>query len=127
MLVLDSSGSMNRAAETARSAALAFVKSLRAEDPLGVMVFADKVSMSHDLSLKRELSEEAIAAYETNGGTALYDAMGEAVARLKSVNGRRVVVLVTDGRDENAASNGPGSARSWGVARYCLCRRERPG
>ena len=113
MLALDGSGSMTRAAETARSAALAFVKSLRAEDPLGVMTFADKVALAHDLSTKRELSEEAVQAYETNGGTALYDALGEAVGRLKTVNGRRVVVLVTDGRDENAASNGPGSTRSW--------------
>ena len=113
MLALDGSGSMTRAAETARSAALAFVKSLRTEDPLGVMMFADKVALAHDLSTKRELSEEAVQAYETNGGTALYDALGEAVGRLKTVNGRRVVVLVTDGRDENAASNGPGSTRSW--------------
>ena len=113
MLALDGSGSMTRAAETARSAALAFVKSLRPEDPLGVMTFADKVALAHDLSTKRELSEEAVQAYETNGGTALYDALGEAVGRLKTVNGRRVVVLVTDGRDENAASNGPGSTRSW--------------
>ena len=113
MLALDGSGSMTRSAEAARSAALAFVHSLRKEDPLGVMVFADKVALSHDLSTKRELSEEAVQAYETNGGTALYDALGEAVARLKTVNGRRVVVLVTDGRDENAASNGPGSSRTW--------------
>jgi VWFA-related protein len=113
MLALDGSGSMTRSAETARSAALAFVKSLRTEDPLGVMMFADKVALAHDLTTKRELSEEAVQAYETNGGTALYDALGEAVGRLKTVNGRRVVVLVTDGRDENAASNGPGSTRTW--------------
>lgn len=113
MLALDGSGSMTRSAETARSAALAFVKSLRTEDPLGVMTFADKVALAHDLTTRRELSEEAVQAYETNGGTALYDALGEAVGRLKTVNGRRVVVLVTDGRDENAASNGPGSTRTW--------------
>ena len=113
MLALDGSGSMTRSAETARSAALAFVKSLRPEDPLGVMMFADKVALAHDLTTRRELSEEAVQAYETNGGTALYDALGEAVGRLKTVNGRRVVVLVTDGRDENAASNGPGSTRTW--------------
>jgi VWFA-related protein len=77
------------------------------------MVFSDKVALSHDLSTKRELSEEAIQAYEANGGTALYDALGDAVTHLKTVSGRRVVVLVTDGRDENAASNGPGSQRSW--------------
>jgi VWFA-related protein len=113
MLALDGSGSMTRSAETARSAALAFVKSLRTEDPLGVMMFADKVALAHDLTTRRDLSEEAVQAYETNGGTALYDALGEAVGRLKTVNGRRVVVLVTDGRDENAASNGPGSTRTW--------------
>jgi VWFA-related protein len=113
MLALDASGSMTRSVEAARSAALAFVHSLRKEDPLGVMVFSDKVALSHDLSTKRELSEEAVQAYEANGGTALYDALGDAVTRLKTVSGRRVVVLVTDGRDENAASNGPGSQRSW--------------
>ena len=113
ILALDGSGSMTRSAETARSAALAFVKSLRTEDPLGVMMFADKVALAHDLTTRRDLSEEAVQAYETNGGTALYDALGEAVGRLKTVNGRRVVVLVTDGRDENAASNGPGSTRTW--------------
>ena len=113
MLALDGSGSMTRSVEPARNAALAFVRSLRKEDPLGVMVFSDKVALSHDLTTKRELSEESVAAYEANGGTALYDAIGEAVTRLKTVTGRRVVVLVTDGRDENAASNGPGSARTW--------------
>lgn len=113
MLVLDGSGSMTRAAETARQAAHAFVNSLRKDDPLGVMVFADSVEISHDLSTKRELSHDAVEGYETRGGTALYDALGEATDRLKTVRGRRVVVLVTDGRDENAASNGPGSRRSW--------------
>jgi VWFA-related protein len=113
MLTLDGSGSMTRAAEAARQAAHAFVNALRKDDPLGVMVFADGVETSHDLSIKRELSHEAIEAYETRGGTALYDALGEAATRLRTVQGRRVVVLVTDGRDENAASTGPGSQRSW--------------
>jgi VWFA-related protein len=113
MLALDGSGSMTRSVEPARNAALAFVRSLRKEDPLGVMVFSDTVALSHDLTTKRELSEESVHAYEATGGTALYDAIGEAVTRLRTVAGRRVVVLVTDGRDENAASNGPGSTRTW--------------
>jgi VWFA-related protein len=113
LLALDGSGSMTRAAEAARQAAHAFVNALRKDDPLGVLVFADRVEVSHDFSTKRELSHEAVEGYETNGGTALYDALGEAAGRLRAVKGRRVVVLVTDGRDENAASNGPGSRRSW--------------
>ena len=116
MLALDGSGSMTRAAEQARQAAHAFVNSLRKDDPLGVLTFADSVEVSHDLSTKRELSHEAVEMYSTHGGTALYDALAESVSRLKTVKGRRVVVLVTDGRDENAASNGPGSQRSWDQA-----------
>ena len=33
--------------------------------------------------------------------------------RLKTAAGRRVVVVVTDGRDENAASTAAGSAATW--------------
>jgi VWFA-related protein len=116
MLALDGSGSMTRAADSARLAAHAFVRALRADDPLGVLVFADKVEVSHDFTTKRELSHEAVEGFETQGGTALNDALGESAERLMKVKGRKVVVLVTDGRDENAASTGPGSERSWDQA-----------
>jgi Ca-activated chloride channel family protein len=56
---------------------------------------------------------EAIDRYVAAGGTALYDAMYDSLAQIADVKGRRVVVVVTDGRDENAASNGPGSLRTW--------------
>jgi VWFA-related protein len=113
MLALDGSGSMARAAEAARLAAHAFVQSLRSDDALGVLVFADDVQVAHDLTTKRDISHEAVDAYQTKGGTALYDGVAEAVTRLRSVPGRRAVVLVSDGRDENAPSTGPGSTRSW--------------
>jgi VWFA-related protein len=113
MLALDGSGSMARAAEAARLAAHAFVQSLRSDDALGVLVFADDVQIAHDLTTKRDISHEAVDAYQTKGGTALYDGVAEAVTRLRSVPGRRAVVLVSDGRDENAPSTGPGSIRSW--------------
>ena len=45
--------------------------------------------------------------------TALYDALQLAMQRLNTTEGRRVVVVVTDGRDENATSKGPGSLATW--------------
>ena len=51
---------------------------------------------------------EAIAGYRANGGTALYDALADSLLRLKRRPGRRVVVVMTDGRDEN----NPGTARA---------------
>ena len=41
--------------------------------------------------------------------SSLYDSLD----RLATIEGRRVVVVVTDGHDENAASNGPGSLRTF--------------
>jgi VWFA-related protein len=116
MLALDGSGSMRRAADAARQSAHAFVLALRADDPLGLLVFADTVATSHDLSTERDLSHEAIDAYTTTGGTALYDALADASGRLATVDGRRVIVVVTDGYDENGPSTGPGSTRSWDEA-----------
>ena len=49
------------------------------------------------------LSEGAGAAY-----AALYDALGDSLVRLKQEQGRRVVVVMTDGRDEDNHAGDPG-------------------
>jgi VWFA-related protein len=113
MLALDSSGSMVRSAERAQEAARGFVMAARPEDQIGMILFADKSEYVHSPTERRDWSLQAIDAYKAVGGTALYDAMYDSLAQLEGVKGRRVVVVVTDGRDENAASNGPGSLRTW--------------
>jgi Ca-activated chloride channel homolog len=113
VLALDASGSMKRAAETAKAAAGSFVDALRPEDKLALLVFADRSEVAHDLTTEREPIHEAIDQYQPLGGTALYDALGDALDRLRKVDGRRVIVVVTDGRDEDNPGTGPGSLRSF--------------
>ena len=113
MLALDASGSLKRSAEQAMEAARGFVMALRPEDEMGMILFADKAEYIHSPGIRREYSLGAIDRYRAEGGTALYDALYDSLAQIAAVNGRRVVVVVTDGRDENAQSNGPGSVRSW--------------
>jgi Ca-activated chloride channel homolog len=110
VMVIDQSGSMKKAAEQAVAAAKSFVEALRPEDKLAVMRFADATVLAHDLSVDRKASLAALDEYTARGGTALYDAVDAALTRLQSVEGRRVVVVFTDGRDENNAGTGPGSA-----------------
>ena len=112
-LVLDASGSMTRSAERARDAAREFVGALRPEDELSLIVFADRVDLVHGPTLRRDWSLEAINEYAAAGGTALYDAVYDALGVVSAEDGRRAIVVVTDGLDENAASSGPGSLRSW--------------
>ena len=113
MLALDSSGSMKRSAEQAREAAREFIAAMRPEDQVGMILFSDKSNLVHVPTEKREYSLKAIDGYVAEGGTALYDALYDSLAQLATVQGRRVVVVVTDGRDENATSTGPGSLQKW--------------
>jgi VWFA-related protein len=112
VFALDASGSMVKATEAVKAAAKSFVEALRPQDPLGLILFSDRAAFAHDVSTNREWSLEAIDRYRAQGGTALYDAVYNALMRLRGTEGRRVVVVMTDGRDENNAGNGPGSQHS---------------
>ena len=109
VLTLDESGSMRRVVDTVKEAAREFVRTLEPKDPLALITFSDKVSFAHDLSTVREWSFDAIDKYQALGGTALYDALYNSIMRLKSVKGRKAVVILTDGRDENNPGTAPGS------------------
>jgi Ca-activated chloride channel family protein len=112
VLALDASGSMSGAADGVRSAALSFVEALRPEDALAVLLFSDTSALAHGLTTDRRQSVTAINAYVARGGTALYDGLIDALMRLKRTEGRKVVVLLSDGRDEDNAGTGPGSTRT---------------
>lgn len=109
VMAIDESGSMRQAADAVKAAARSFVAALRDTDKLAVMRFADRAELAHDLTLFRSDALKAIDDYTPRGGTALFDALHTALGRLTRAEGRRVVVLMTDGRDENNAGTGPGS------------------
>ena len=113
VLVLDSSGSMKRASEQVVAAAATFVEALRPEDSLGLLTFADKVDVAHAITTNRQNTVQTLSEYKAEGGTALYDALCDSLLMLKGLKGRRAVVILTDGRDEDNPGTGPGSVRSW--------------
>jgi Ca-activated chloride channel family protein len=112
VLALDSSGSMRKTADAVMAAARTFVWALRPEDKLSLLFFSDGVLVGHDLGTNRQTSIDAIDRYRAVGGTALYDALAGAFTTLKTVEGRRAVVVMTDGRDENNAGTAPGSRQT---------------
>jgi VWFA-related protein len=123
-LLLDASGSMRKAVEGVREAARMFVSSLPKQDRLTVMNFADEAEFEHDISGIREWTYEAINRYQANGGTALYDAVFAGLARLQREEGRRAIVLLSDGRDENNPGTAPGSVRTWDEVLASLAESE---
>ena len=100
---------MRKSTDPLIAAARTFVEALRPEDKLQLLFFSDGVLEAHDFTTNRQLSFDALKTYRPSGGTALYDALSDAFAALKRVEGRRAVVVMTDGRDENNAGTAPGS------------------
>jgi VWFA-related protein len=112
VLAVDASGSMRPVAEAVKEAAATFVTALRPGDQLALVMFSDQVAMVHDLTTKREWTLEGINQYTTKGGTALNDAVYNGLTRLGPIDGRRAMVVLTDGRDENGPGTAPGSRHS---------------
>jgi VWFA-related protein len=109
VLTLDSSGSMKKSAELVQQTAREFVLAVRPEDSLALITFADESKFAHALATNRSWSLDAINKYTALGGTALYDALWNSLNTLKDVKGRRAVVVLTDGKDENNPGTAPGS------------------
>ncbi|MBI4168639.1 MAG: VWA domain-containing protein, partial [Acidobacteria bacterium] len=110
-LLLDASNSMNLGGkiDLARRAAEELVDEVDPDDRLLVLHFNDALH-GHDgpLADRRQI-RSAIAAIEARGGTALYDAVYRTADRLAGMEGRRVIVLLSDGRDQALEENEPGS------------------
>ena len=111
VLALDASGSMKKKEADVVASAREFIHALRPQDRLALVLFADRAIFAHDLSENRDFATEALDDYRALGGTALYDALSDSMLRLKRAEGRRVVVVMTDGRDEDNPGTGPGSVR----------------
>ena len=127
VLALDASGSMRKSADALMAAARAFVESLRPQDKLSLVFFSDGVVVAHDLGTDRQTSLDAIGGYRPVGGTALYDAMAGALTTLKTVEGRRAVVVMSDGRDENNPGTAPGSQHTLAQVLELATRSRRNG
>jgi VWFA-related protein len=108
VLVMDISGSMARANKMAeaKKAALLFLDKLDRRADAGLILFdhqirvAEKPARSADKQAEhRQKLRRLIEAAKPLGGTAYLDATVEAVRMLEGIEGRKAVVLMTDGVD----------------------------
>ena len=101
-LLVDSSQSMSRRMQFVRRAAEQLTTHLRPDDRVVVAPFAHGFKAITGPTDDRATVSEAIAAIESGGGTAILDSLVELARRLDGVDGRRSIILVTDGYDEDS-------------------------
>lgn len=100
LLLIDNSGSMNHYLPNLARAANVFVKQLRPDDQLAVAVFSDKKRIQilleptkvKNLQLKISLNKRMGDYF-----TATFDAVENGIEYMKKFQGRRAIVLFTDG------------------------------
>jgi VWFA-related protein len=102
-LVIDTSGSTRFRLEDIQDAAIAFLDQLRPEDRVTVISFDDQVRVLSEVTNNRGALRDAIRRTRTGDGTRLYDAVDLVIQRqLSTVQGRKAMVLFTDGVDTSS-------------------------
>jgi VWFA-related protein len=125
-IVLDSSDSMRKQErlEKSKVAALRFLDVLERGDEAAVIDFNDYVRVSHDFSTDKVGLTHAIQSAIPTGGTALYDAVWRTSRLLADFDGRRVMVLLSDGQDMDVSGLDPGSLHTLDEALEQALRNE---
>jgi VWFA-related protein len=101
-LVLDSSGSIKDALADIHEGAIGFIDQLKENDRALVIDFDDKVYLIQDLTADKAALKESASSTEAIGGTAIYDALHASFRKLRGIDGRKAIVLLTDGDDTNS-------------------------
>ncbi len=100
VLMIDTSGSTRFRLEDIQHAAITFVNQLRRDDKVMVVSFDNDVEVLSEFTNDRNRLRDAIMRTETGNSTRLYDAVDLVInQRLTRVEGRKAVVLFTDGVD----------------------------
>ena len=104
LLVMDVSGSMNNAGKlsAAKAAAQAYVDQMRPGDQAGLVTFNTKVTYVQSITTDHTALSEAIKGLRAENDTAMFDALSQANQILQDYPGRKAILLLTDGLDNQS-------------------------
>jgi Ca-activated chloride channel family protein len=125
IVMLDTSGSMTTALDLVKEGAEQFLIRLLPEDAGQVGAFNDKIEFhpATEFTSNRDALVGYLKELDFGYPTRLYDAVDESLARLENLEGRRVVLVFTDG-DDTSSKIGAGHvldrARSKDVMVYAI-------
>ena len=104
-LLLDTMGSARLRLREMQEAAASFIECLRPGDKVALISFGQKVELLAGPTNDRELLRRAIKSVPLGNSTPLYDAVDFVLRRVfDGVDGRKAVVLLSDGLDNGSAT-----------------------
>lgn len=104
VLMLDTSSSTQDNLKQIQQAAIAFVEQLQPADRVKVISFDDSVKDLNEFTSNRETLRKAIYSTQSGQGTKVYDAVELALNTIRTIRGRKAIVIFTDGMDWHSDS-----------------------
>lgn len=101
-LIMDTSGSMDDEMSLVQSAALKFLDNIPATEHLLFLDFDENIRLSEFSSDDQRQIAERVYDMEAEGWTALYDAVGTVLDRIYHYDGKKTVVVFSDGVDSRS-------------------------
>ena len=104
LLVMDVSGSMNNAGKlsAAKAAARAYVNQMRPGDQAGLLVFNTRVTYIQTITSDHAALIQALNGLKAKDDTAMFDALAQANQILQNYPGRKAIIVLTDGMDNQS-------------------------
>ena len=126
-ILLDTSGSMTDALPHVKNSIVEFIDKLGAHDTVAIYRFDRGLVTVQDFTTDKERAKRAVLRTRAGGSTALFDALSQTSKELATREGKKALVVFTDG-DDNAsltnANNATMRARKLGVPLYSIAEGE---
>jgi len=104
LLAIDISGSMNTNSKlkNAKTVAQAYIDQIRADDKVALLAFNESITLVQDVTSDQASLSAAIKGLKAADDTAMYDALLKGIDVLNPLDGRKAIIVLTDGIDNHS-------------------------
>jgi Ca-activated chloride channel homolog len=129
-ILIDTTGSMAGVLPVVKNSVTHLIDELRDEDSVGVFSFNTRLNQLQDFTQNKAAAKQAVLRTRAAGATALFDAIAELAYQIAPRNGKKAIVVFTDGADNSSLLNAQAAvkrAKKAGVPVYAIAEGEALG
>ena len=105
-ILIDNSGSMAQKRSAVNRAAIDLIQASNPQDEAFIVNFSDEAYLDQDFTSNVDLLRQGLSHIDSQGGTALYDAVIAAADHLakRAKHPKQVILIITDGEDNSSSA-----------------------